>query len=97
MMRRAEVRISSEIQQSVSILVEQFPLDLPARREAPDIGQYLRSLATNPLAQRIVAISAEHQFVLVFFDKLFGVCFIAGEEVQARTRRHVAKHIRVIA
>ena len=70
------------LQQSLRILVEDFPLGRFVRGQSADAGQNLRTVALSAKAGAIVAIGPEEEFFLMLFNKPASVLFIAVLEVQ---------------
>src|SRR5258708_4427134 len=64
------------------VLVKDLALDLQIRGQAPDRGEDLRSEAFVALSQRVGAIAAEHQLVLMTLEKFARLILVAKHRIQ---------------
>ena len=72
-----------EFEDALGVFVKQLALDGFARREFADGGDGACALATGTAANRIVAVTAVDQLVLVALEKSAGEVFVAIQGVQA--------------
>jgi len=84
-------------QQTFGVFTEDLARRGRVRRQPPDAGQDLRAITRWTASNAVIAIAAEHQFVLMALNESPRMVFIPRQKIQARTRRHVAVHVRVIA
>src|SRR5206468_11656930 len=87
----------SELQQFLRVLVKDFSFDGFVRRKPPNRGDDLRAQTFWTGPNRILAIAAEHQFVLMPFQKAGREILVAGQRIQTGAGRAIAEHVRVIA
>src|SRR5947209_9288597 len=83
-------------QQTFGVLVKNLPLGRLVRGQPPDARKNLRAIAWSAATNPIIAIGPEDQLVLVLVDKPSGVVLVARLEIQSRTCRGVAVHVRII-
>ena len=88
---------SLQLQHLLRVLVQDFPFDGFVRREPANRGEDLRAQTFWTGPNRILAIAAEHQFVLMPVQKTGREILVAGQRIQAGAGRAIAEHVRVIA
>src|SRR5438552_18029607 len=88
---------SLQLQQLLRVLVKNLSFDGLVRRETADGSEDLRALAFLAGADRVLAITAEYELILMPLQKARREIRVARQGIQAGTGRAVAKHVRVIA
>src|SRR2546425_244843 len=94
MLRLATLAIEAE--QLLRVLVQDLSFGHLVRGKPANRGDGLRTGASRPYADSIIAVAAVEDFLLMAIEEAARVVFVASQRIQARAGRHVGKHVRVI-
>src|SRR2546421_6067239 len=76
-----EEKSGSQFEEFFGVFVEELAFDFFAGRQSADVSLNLCPVAAEPSADRVIAVGAIHEFVLVTLDESFGMVFVALPEI----------------